>query len=666
MKTTLAVVILLFAAASARAAVDAEAGPDRTAGHARSVSLAGTSSVCTGASIPCTYAWTQTSGTTVSLSNANTATATFTAPTPAGDNVQLTFRLTVTGADSATSFEDVNVGVVKTVSTTDDEIVIGNASIARLVGRQLMAGSSSIPFTYFDTWNANGLIFAAWIPDIPPLTAGLRGKVNVTNGSTAVTCFDSSCKFTEDVNGATGHADFQNNIRIKDAAGWHEVKVASINSNTSVTLQSAWAFATSTNTEFDTQGTSPTAGMTTQDWWLFIRYYDLAYCLYVQYYRTGLQEYLTAARRVADCSGKFGHYREGRTTPTSGDSPPPREAALEGLMIRNLESGGAALPWVWDWAYEYIDDRLFVWHEQDVRVNGAQLYDPREQGYVQLYAALLARVLPNVYPDRLSGNPDITNGASKRGTLLGRAETSITSLWEDTQFNSPGDPRDGLWLWDDTTYPSYDGVSDTVMMGALVEGMAATYDASTNATVRSKIVTMMRRLADAMMPLFRTGTVLNPPSSSPSVRYRALWPHAWGRDEDNGGGDPVYTDPSGGWGTNDAAGQTDVVRAMRQSNAEPQILWGFVYRTTGVEAYKTLGDDAMGGSFGDAEDTLGNIAQQTTAFNMGPQGKMWDQNYRRGGVYLVDRLSTPSGQSGAPGDVKFNGKVKLKGKVAVH
>jgi hypothetical protein len=751
MKRTLAAVALMLSlAAGARAAVSVNPGGGKTAGHARTTTLvAANYSTCTGASAPCAYSWTQTAGTSVSLSGANTSTATFTAPTPSGDNEQLTFQLTVTGADAATATDSVKVGVVKTVSTTNDEIVLGNPAIAAMVGRQLLAGSSSIPFTYFDTWNANGLTFATWTPDIPPLTVGLRGKVNVTNGSTAVTCSDSSCKFTEDVNGATGYNDFRYNLRVRDlndlrvsgggsgypgspscsfsggggsgatcaatvsggvvtavaigsggsgytsaptllingaaadCAGtracvsvqvsggavvptlFREVKLATngVNSNTSLTLASAWPYESVTGSPFDTQGHSATADTTTRDWWLLIRYYDLAYCLYVQYYRTGLTDYLTAARRVADSTSKFDFYREGRTDPTGGDGPPPREALFEGMLIRNLETGGAALPWIWDWCYRYTDFTLLVWHEN--RYSNAEVYDAREQGYVQLYAARLSQVLPDQYPAIAGGS--VTDGATKRGQLLTRAQNSIAQLWEDTQFYSPGDPRNGLWLWDTPEEGKYDSLNSMVMMGALVEGMVATYEATQSQPLKAKIVTMMKKLADGLTPLFRTGALINPPSAYPNARYRALWGYAWGRTANNGGGTALYTDPSGGWGgTIDPQGDVQAVWNIRQQNAEPQILWGFVYKTTGIASYKTTGDDAMGGSFGDAEDPIGNIAQQTTPFSSGPQAKMWDQNYRRGGSYLVDRLSTSSGQADPYGAVRLKGKVKLKGKVSTQ
>ncbi len=97
----------------------ANAGADRTVAGGTAVTLSGTASTGTIQS----YAWTQTAGTAVTLTGANTATATFTAPTVAV-STPLTFRLTVTGVGGLSSFDD----VVVTVSPVVDTIAITAAS----------------------------------------------------------------------------------------------------------------------------------------------------------------------------------------------------------------------------------------------------------------------------------------------------------------------------------------------------------------------------------------------------------------------------------------------------------------------------------------------------------------------------------------------------------
>ena len=57
------------------------------------------------------YSWTQTAGPSVTLSGADSATPTFTAPDVGADGDTLTFELTVTDNDGATSTDTVNIVV---------------------------------------------------------------------------------------------------------------------------------------------------------------------------------------------------------------------------------------------------------------------------------------------------------------------------------------------------------------------------------------------------------------------------------------------------------------------------------------------------------------------------------------------------------------------------
>lgn len=87
----------------------ANAGLDRTVVAATRVTLSGTASRDPDDGIA-SYAWTQTAGTAVTLANANTVTATFTAPNVTASTV-LTFRLTVTDRRPQSVTDTVNVTV---------------------------------------------------------------------------------------------------------------------------------------------------------------------------------------------------------------------------------------------------------------------------------------------------------------------------------------------------------------------------------------------------------------------------------------------------------------------------------------------------------------------------------------------------------------------------
>ena len=115
----------------ANVAPTANAGGDQTANELTTVTLSG-SGTDTDGSIA-TYAWTQTEGATVSLTNANSAQASFSAPDVAADT-ELTFKLIVTDDDGATA-EDTVAVTVKAVDNTKPVIALfGDTHVELTVG----------------------------------------------------------------------------------------------------------------------------------------------------------------------------------------------------------------------------------------------------------------------------------------------------------------------------------------------------------------------------------------------------------------------------------------------------------------------------------------------------------------------------------------------------
>lgn len=92
----------------ANVAPTVNAGTDQTVNEAIAVTLAGSATDSDGS--VSTYAWTQLSGPTVSLTNAGSASANFVAPGVSAATV-LTFRLTATDNDGASASDDVQVTV---------------------------------------------------------------------------------------------------------------------------------------------------------------------------------------------------------------------------------------------------------------------------------------------------------------------------------------------------------------------------------------------------------------------------------------------------------------------------------------------------------------------------------------------------------------------------
>jgi hypothetical protein len=88
----------------------AAAGNDITVNEGTAVTLAGTASTVA-AGHAANYQWTQLTGTTVTLANATSMSATFTAPRPSGTSEVLSFRLTVTDDTSQSATDEVSITV---------------------------------------------------------------------------------------------------------------------------------------------------------------------------------------------------------------------------------------------------------------------------------------------------------------------------------------------------------------------------------------------------------------------------------------------------------------------------------------------------------------------------------------------------------------------------
>lgn len=166
----------------------ANAGSDQSVITGAAVTLSGSA---TGGTAPYSYAWTQLSGTTVTLSSASAQSPTFTAP---GTGGTLTFRLTVTDAASQTSTDDVSITVTAPVAPT---IITTGALNPMQVGTafsQTVAATGTTPITWAVVSGAlpAGLSLNTSTGAITgtPTTAG-TGTVGIRASNTAGTDTDS-------------------------------------------------------------------------------------------------------------------------------------------------------------------------------------------------------------------------------------------------------------------------------------------------------------------------------------------------------------------------------------------------------------------------------------------------------------------------------------------
>jgi len=113
----------------------------------------------------------------------------------------------------------------------------------------------------------------------------------------------------------------------------------------------------------------------------------------------------------------------------------------------------------------------------------------------------------------------------------------------------------------------------------------------------------------------------------PQYRWRGLW-YFWG-----GGNLANPRAYERGFGDRVTNGDENVIRGVRHLNSTIHHAFGYAHILTGDREFLKMGDEIFGASFGDATDTLRNLA------TVG--GKEYDMTFRSSGRYLAWRLSRP-------------------------
>ena len=203
----------------------ANAGSDRTVNEGANVTLSGIGDDSDGT--VSTYAWRQSSGTpSVTLSNDNTATASFTAPSQLAADASLVFELTVTDDDNATHTDTVTITVTAgandapTASAGSDQTVNEGANVT-------LSGSGTDP--------ESETLSYAW-----SLTSGTP-SVSLTNANRASASFmaptqlvnNASLVFTLTVTDARGESG-TDTVTITVTAGDNDAPTANAGSNRTV------------------------------------------------------------------------------------------------------------------------------------------------------------------------------------------------------------------------------------------------------------------------------------------------------------------------------------------------------------------------------------------------------------------------------------------------
>src|SRR5437870_6263794 len=525
----------------------------------------------------------------------------------------------VNGAARQTQANDRLSTIVASESTEPraELVAYPNGKIALICGPQLKANSRLNPFPWFDeTQIKYGHVLGREAPSIPPRT--LTGAVNAKPNSRVVTGIGTRFRSEVDPNGP---APFYNGwLRISDGGAYREVKVISVESDVALTLTSVWKFGPVNNAKADTYHNESAEAIWNYDHYLRSAYYDTALVEYINYYRTGDPAFLNYARKMADalwCS----QYIDFGTVLQGSNHLPPRSEAFAGLMLRALDGK----PEYWDYLYREVRSTFDVWLKRN-RNNATLYYDIREDGFAQLYAVMLARVLPDQYALYAKGTltPSTgvaTDGARKRVSLLADAEDIAVNFFGRLQR------RDGSWRWDaDTGSAPTDQHRNTeqpFLIGLYLESVVLLHQLTGNAQVKANL---QDQLTQACRHLYRDAyRGVEVVKDMPQFRWRSMW-YFW-----SGG---TVANPRAyerGQGERATKGDAGMIAQSRQLNSTIHHAFGYAYVITKDRAFLQMGDEIFGASFGEATDTLRNLAYVG--------GKEYDMTYRSSGRYLAWRIA---------------------------
>lgn len=309
-----------------------------------------------------------------------------------------------------------------------------------------------------------------------------------------------------------------------------------------------------------------------------VNYYDSVLVHYQNYYRTGLDTHLNAARKLADLWWTF---LDGGRRPLP-EAPPPRGIGLTGLMLRALDGR----PEMWPFIKAYTDYAFQMWLWERRTYNGLY-YGAREGGYMQLYAAQMAKV----YPD-----------AGVRAEYFSKSREVALRYWVNLQY------PDGSWRWEDEAWKGRG--QQPFHVGIALEGLIATHR-----------LTQERPILDAILKSLDHLISIQQPAPCRSALYA------------------VFND-DGPWGLAcpgpDARPDRDQIQDGRALNNTIIHAFGYGYALTGNEAYKRAGDDMFAATFGAGRGPGADEFWGRADTSM----KQYGQSFRSSGSYLAYRQHT--------------------------
>lgn len=408
-----------------------------------------------------TYKWKELSGPTqVTVKNVATATPTINGMV-FGSYV---FSLTVTDSNGRSSSCSVKHGAVAT--DANGVITYPTAYLTQIFGPSIRWGAN--PWPWFDERHkALAKYFGALQTQSGP--AGYKDFWNTANAGTITVQSGSNTVTGTNTNFLSAFCAGGNTVSpasdviiiwypLPDGStGRRAYPVRSCESDTSLTIGLAFAQTSGTGVSYtisdDTgQGSQPLGvwynGSTNAN------YYDNVMAFYAMYYRSGIDDYLSYARTLADRWWTMPYIDQGRTCSDDGGywCLAPRVRAVTGLVLRALDGRPDMFPGL----------RLWWDYDGNAMINGTQnpIYDIREEG-----GYLNELSLGGLY------DPD----ATRRTKYQDLVSTVIKSKWAVQQ------QPNGNWVSPLYGNASWNGMPGTVTVTTgsnLVVGNGTSWDCS--------------------------------------------------------------------------------------------------------------------------------------------------------------------------------------------
>lgn len=540
-------------------------------------------------------------------------------------------EVTINGVSSASLLR------IGAVSTNSSGVVIHpNARIATILAPSMRTGAS--PWSFYDTWRPRRMraVGASIVTEgIQDFDTPAPGTISVSNGSTTVTGVGTDFSTRYGAN-AVIHVYYDQGGGV--ISRWRAT-VASVGSNTSLTLAVAWPKPTQSGVQHQRWGTGDGSDASTR-WNERNNYYDNGLAAYVTWAKTGLDEFAT----LGDQIGRWWYLYMDRGTDLSVS---PRSQMWDGILIA-AERGVLPSAEVYTNAHTAQNTSGAQGYqnwiaERTTADNYTNLYfGARESGYAWRYGFFLSQLHPD---------------AGTRAAWQTKLDTHITTYWRNLQCK-PGNPAgrcqtaDGEWRWEDGgargggpwTVPVVG--TEPWHIGVAMRGIIGYHRASSNATASTTLTAWVNNLMTGTQPGgIGSGKLYLDDVASDFAGvncHRHYYTHL-------GGSLTAYTS-----GLNQGAGCSggvDAVYGGRDINNEMIGAYGYAFRLTGDTAIRTRGDAIFGATYG-ATDGFHSQWAWAGASN---QPKTLAQALCCNDSYLVDRLDTAQAATTATNITAFAG-----------